>query len=381
MTDQPGAGSAPELVTCNHCGAAVPQGAFCGSCGAHLGEGGSRARSTAYAASPHEHLVHSSVVTTLFPHLPHRQSHVFREALVAGVAIVILLAALRLVAPATLVAVLLLPVLYLLYLYESEVYETEPVQVLGLTLVTGGVLGWVYVLIADHLTTATITGTQQGVLVSGVLLPVVALLLMLAGPLVLLSRPRFVEILDGLTFGVASALGFTLVAVVTASWHFFTGPLVGGVAGDDVLRIVRDGILAGLVNAGTAGIITAALWLHVHQPPAAASARPFWRSLPAAIALAFAVQIGLGVASYHVPSLLGLVILWAAAAALMLVLVRVVLHFGLLEETTERAIGPQVPCTECHRMVPDTLFCSHCGAARRAMPKHARPPRPPEAAA
>ena len=191
MTDQPGAGDTPELVTCNHCGAPVPHGAFCGSCGAHLGEGGSRHRATAYAAAPHEHVVHSSVVTTLFPHLPHRQSHVFREALIAGVAVVVLLAALRLVTPATLVAVLLLPVLYLLYLYESEVYETEPVRVLGLTLVGGGVLGWVYVLIADHLSTATLTGTKQGVLVTGVLLPVVAQALMLAGPLVLLTRRRF----------------------------------------------------------------------------------------------------------------------------------------------------------------------------------------------
>ncbi len=59
-----------------------------------------------------------SLITTLFPHLPHRQVHVFRQVLIVGVGCVLLLAALRLVAPATLVSVLLLPVLYLLYLYE-----------------------------------------------------------------------------------------------------------------------------------------------------------------------------------------------------------------------------------------------------------------------
>lgn len=381
MTDVPGNQPAAELVTCRRCGASVPQAAFCAECGAALAAATAAGRPHAYAASPHEHLVHASVITTLFPHLPHRQAHVFREVFVAGIGVIILLAALRLVAPATLLALVLLPVLYLLYLYESEVYESEPFQVLGLTVVAGGVLGWVYVVIADHLSTPTITGTQQGPLVSGVLLPLLALALMLVGPLLLLTRPRFVEILDGLSFGVASALGFTLVAGVTASWHLLTAPLVSGIGTDDLLRVLREGILAGLVSAGTVGIITSALWLHVHQPPAAAAARPVWRSLPIAIVAAVAVQVGLGVASYYIPTLLGVVILWAAVAAVMLVLVRVVLHYGLLEEVAERSTGVLVACTECHRLVPDTLFCSNCGAARRAMPKHARAPKPPGAVA
>jgi RsiW-degrading membrane proteinase PrsW (M82 family)/RNA polymerase subunit RPABC4/transcription elongation factor Spt4 len=371
----------PSLVTCDHCGATVPAGAFCGNCGGHLGEGGSRDRSASYAASPHEHVLRSSLITTLFPHLPHRQAHVFREVFVVGIGVVVLLAALQLVAPATLVAVLLLPVLYLLYLYESEVYETEPVQVVGLTLVAGGALGYLYVVIADSLTTATTTGTSQGPLVTGLLLPLIAQLLMLAGPLLLLTRRRFHEILDGLTFGVASALGFTMVSVVAASWHFFTAPLVGGVPTDDVLRIIRSAILAGVVHAGTTGIITAALWLRVHQLPAAGIARPVWRSLPAAIAAALLVELGLGVASYFMPSILGLVILWAGAAALMLVLVRVVLHFGLLEESVEHATGPLVACGECHRMVADMIFCPNCGAAANARPKHSRAARPGEDAA
>ena len=381
MTDASGGASSPELVTCGNCGAFVRPGTYCAECGTSLGGVVAKGRAGAYAASPHEHLVHASVITTLFPHLPHRQAHLFRQVFTVGIGVIILLAALRLVAPATLMALLLLPVLYLLYLYESEVYETEPVQVLGLTMVAGGVLGWVYVRIADHLTTPTIAGTQQGPLVTGVLLPVLTLALMLVGPLLLLTRPRFVEILDGLSFGVASALGFTLVAGVTASWSLLTAPLLNGIGTDDLLRVLRGGILAGIVSAGTVGLITSALWLHVHRPPAAAGARPLWRSLPIAIVAALAMQVGLGVAGYYMPTLLGVVILWGAAAAVMLVLVRVILHFGLLEEVAERSTGALVACSECHRLVADTLFCSNCGVSRRAVPKHARSGGPPEAGA
>ena len=193
MTDTPvstdtGPGSdPPETVTCRHCGARVPAGVFCGNCGEHLEGNAARGRSSSYAAAPDEHVTRSSVITTLFPHLPHRQVHVFREVLVGGVGVVLLLAALRFVAPATLVSVLLLPVLYLLYLYESEVYEDEPVQVLLLTVVAGGVLGFLYFVIANHLTTTQLSGTVQGPLVTGVFLPLIAQILMLAGPLVLLT--------------------------------------------------------------------------------------------------------------------------------------------------------------------------------------------------
>ncbi len=370
MTDTPPPGEASPgtaTVTCVRCGASVPPGSFCGNCGARLDPGGARVRRTSYAAAPHEHVVQSSVITTLFPHLPHRQVHIFREVLVAGVAVVLLLAALRWVAPATLVSVLLLPVLYLLYMYEAEVYEDEPLQVLVLTFVAGGALGFVYFVLANRLTAQTFSATDQGPLVSGVLLPVIAQVFMLAGPLLLLARPKFDESLDGLTFAVTSALGFTVVAVIASSWSLFTAPLVHGIVTDDVLRILRTGVVASIVNAGTTGIIAAALW---RRPPGH-GARERWLT-PAAVATGFAVQVGLGVAGYYVPDPLSALLLWAAVGAVLLVVVRIVLHAALLEEAATHEIGPLAPCPECHRMVQTMAFCPHCGAARLAAPKHTR---------
>src|SRR2546430_993531 len=130
----------PPLVSCPHCGHTVPAGEFCGHCGAHLPTGNVR-RTHAFAAVPSEGVAHLSIITTLFPHLPHRSGRPFVFALTAGGTLVLALAALHLFAPATVAAVLVLPVLYLIYLYEVEVYESEPWLVIGATMVIGALLG------------------------------------------------------------------------------------------------------------------------------------------------------------------------------------------------------------------------------------------------
>ena len=130
----------PPIVSCPHCGSMVPSGEFCGHCGAHLPTGSIR-RSHAYAAVPTQRVAHLAIVSTLFPHLAYRRSGPFRIALVAGGALVVMLAALHLFAPATVAAVFALPVLYLMYLYEVEVYEDEPWLIVGATMVLGALLG------------------------------------------------------------------------------------------------------------------------------------------------------------------------------------------------------------------------------------------------
>jgi hypothetical protein len=361
------------LVECPHCGENIPSGAYCGSCGASLGDQGGRRRHGAYAASPHESVHRAAVVTTLFPHLPHRNAHVFRQALVGGVAVVLLLAALRLYTPATVAAALLLPVLYVLYLYEVEVYEHEPVTVLLVTFVAGLVLGTAYTLVlnagGDN---NAFNGSARGPLLSGVLLPVIVQILMVLGPLLLLSRSHFDETLDGLTFGVATALGFTLAMVVSGQWHILTAPLRGsGLPTDAALRVLRAGVVAAVVNATTTGLITASLWQHWHGRARAAT-RSAWHGLLASVAVALLAQIGLGLVSYFLTDLLLEVVVWALVAALLLVWLRVVLHHALLEERAEHHVGPPSLCSECHQVVPLMSFCPACGAARSAAPKHVR---------
>ena len=363
----------PPLVTCPHCGSVVPAGEFCGHCGAHLTTASTR-RTNAYTAVPSERVAHLSIISTLFPHLPHRRGGPFRVALVAGGALVAVLAGLHLFAPATVAAVCVLPVLYLMYLYEVEIYEDEPWLVVGATMLAGAVLGFLFTnLFGGALAQLVITGDREtGFVLAGVAIPIVAQGLMLAGPLFLyFVRGRFREPLDGLTFGAASALGFTLASSLTAFWPLLAGPLVAsGSPLDWAVRLTRVGLLVALINACTTAVVAAALWLHRFDRRR--SDRPWPTSLLATLSVAFGVQIALGMLAFVVDNLLVEVAIFAAAASALLLYLRLVIHDALLVEGAEHEIGPEAPCPECHRMVPTMAFCPACGAARAAGPKQAR---------
>ncbi|HET7420508.1 MAG TPA: PrsW family glutamic-type intramembrane protease [Candidatus Dormibacteraeota bacterium] len=360
----------PPLVTCPHCGSVVPAGDFCGRCGAHLAEGSTR-RTHAYAAVPAERVAQLAVISTLFPHLPHRSGQPFRIALVAGGALVIVLAALHLFALATVAAVLVLPVLYLMYLYEVEVYDNEPWLVIGATMVVGAVLGLAFAnLSGNALAALALTGDHDNEFVVGaVAIPITAQALMLAGPLALyLFRDRFREPLDGLTFGAASALGFTLASSLAIFWPALGGPLVAaGSPVDWALRLTRAGLLVALVNASTTALVTAAVWLHRFDRRRANRSRQ--SNILVAVVVAFGVQVAVAAAGFVASDLIVDVAVLGIAAAALLLYLRRVIHDALLVEGAEHAIGPDSQCPECHRIVPTMAFCPACGAARSAAPK------------
>jgi ribosomal protein L32 len=357
----------PPLVLCPHCGSMVPAGEFCGHCGAHFTRGDA-GRRHAFAALPSEPVVHVSIVSTLFPHLPHRRGGAFRWALVAGAALVLLLAGFHLFTPATIAAVFLLPVLYLLYVYEVEVYDSEPWLLIGATMVAGAILGYAF----TSLTGGTVSGLEisgdagSNFLFAGVVIPIVAQALMLVGPLFLyFFRPGLREPLDGLTFGAASALGFTLATMLTSIWPLLAGPLVGsGSPLDWSLRLLNSGILIMLINASTTSLVAASVWLNRYDLRRAA--RGWEASLLTTMVVAVGAQVILGILSVVVPDLLLKVGIHAVAAVALLVYMRLVIHQALLAEGAVHEIGPDAACPECHRIVPTMLFCPACGVARAA---------------
>ena len=363
----------PPLVTCPHCGNTVPAGEFCGHCGAHLTTSNAR-RTHAFAAVPSEHVAHLSIITTLFPHLAHRRGGAFRWALIAGVAAVLMLAAFHLLTPATVAATFLLPALYLLYLYEVEVYETEPWVVIGATMVVGAILGYLFTSLSGSVVSQlNLTGDRDNSFVlATVAVPIVAQALMLLGPLFLyLFRRRFREPLDGLTFGAASALGFTLASSLTAMWPLIGGPLVAsGAPLDWSLRLLRSGILVSLVNANTTALVAAAIWLQRYDRRRAGT--PWSASIAATVLVAVGSQVALAMISFAIPDLVAEVTIRLVATLALLLYVRLVIHQALLVEGAEHEIGPDGRCSECHRVVPLMAFCPSCGAARAASPKQGR---------
>ncbi len=363
----------PPLVNCPHCESVVPAGDFCGHCGAHLVTA-STSRTHAFAAVPSERVAHPSIISTLFPHLPHRRGGAFRWALIAGGAAVLLLASLHLFAPATVTATFLLPVLYLLYLNEVEVYEDEPWLLIAATMVTGAVLGYAFTMVSGgSVSRLNLTGDRENALVlAGVAIPIVAQALMLAGPLFLfLIRPRYREPLDGLTFGAASALGFTLMSSLVAFWPLIQGPLVAtGTPVDWSLRLLSAGILVSLVNASTTGLVTAATWLHRYDRRR--TGLPWTTSILATAIIAMGAQVIIGILGFLISDLVASTAVLLLATLALLLYLRLVIHQALLVEGAEHEIGPDAPCPECHRMVPAMAFCPACGAARAAGTKQGR---------
>jgi len=363
----------PPLVSCPHCESTVPAGEFCGHCGAHL-RTADVDRRHAFAAVPSEPVLHFNLITTLFPHLPHRRGGPFRWALIAGGLFVVILAALHLFAPATAAAAFLLPVLYLLYLYEVEVYADEPWLLVGATMLAGAVLGYAFTELAGGAASRfNLAGDSgSGFALRAVASPLIGQALMLAGPLFLfVFRSRYREPLDGLTFGAASALGFSLASELAALWPLITGPLVA--SGDSVdwaLRLLRLGILVSLVNASTTALVTASIWLHRYDRRRSERAREV--SPLATVAVAFGTQLVLGVLTFAIPDLIVQVLVWALATIALMLYVRQVIHQALLSEGVAHEIGPDSQCPECHHIVPTMLFCPNCGAARAAAPRSTR---------
>jgi len=376
------------MIPCPHCGRRTPEGSYCIYCGTKLPsetQETDAGRRHAYAAYPREHVLHLSVITTLFPHLTPRQTQRARWILFGGALVILFIALGRLVPLAIVLGVLLLPLLYLAYFYFTNVYKDEPLPVLLGTFACGAVLGALasavfYPLILDQRRLAF--GRSSGyILLTGLVLPLLAQALMLVGPLALyFFRPHFDHLLDGLVFGAASGLGFAAAQSVTYSWLLLQGPFVQhGLSVSWVLPVLRIALFVPIVDASTTALICGAIWLSRDRELDARTAG--WIAAPPLAALS-------GVLGQIIPSLgydlIGgqvMALVWYGAAAVaLLVLVRVLVHDGLLERKSPRSPNASLVCPHCGRQVPpDAAFCPHCGFAlgTRTGGRTTRPPTTP----
>jgi RsiW-degrading membrane proteinase PrsW (M82 family) len=366
---------------CPHCGREAPDGRFCGYCGASLTtQGRPRPRRRhAYAAHPHEHVLHPSVVTTFFPHLNVQRTQQLRWILLGGAVLIFLLGLGRLVPLAIVASALFAPLLYLFYFVDVEIYENEPLRVLGGTFLLGALLGAALNL-ALYRALLSVEYTLPGeppstdfLLLSGAVLPLVSLALMLVGPLVLFStRRRFKETLDGLAFGVASGLGFAAAQSLIFSWQLVTGPFQEEGEGYTwALPMIKTAVLLPLLFGAAAGLVCAVLWLRRDPTPPR-------RQLGALASLPIA--LGLATLALVVPALgsaLGgnewLTLAWYGGALLVVMLVlRHVLHLALVEKAHELGHGGTMRCPHCQHLAPDVAFCPSCGLALRSAAKRHR---------
>ncbi len=381
-------------MRCEYCGRETPEGRYCVHCGARLTSEPQRPghhhqhRAFAFAANPSEHVYHPSAISTLFPHLGPARTHHMRWILAAAAVVIFLIAFGRFVPLAIVFAALLVPALYLWYFYDIAIYRDEPLIVLAGTFVAGLVLGAVlslalYTPLQHQSATSLLPGRGPSpgyVLLAGIVYPAVALALMLVGPgLLLLTRPRFGELLDGLAFGAASGLGFAAAQSVIFSWLLIVGTgqrgggfQRGGAGYSWALDILRVALLQPLLYAAAAGLVGAALWL--------ARDRQISRRALGPLASPF-IAVPIALLGIVLPALLSVLaggqvldlLYYAIALVALLLVIRHTLHMGLLEKARALGHGGTLRCPHCGEEVGDTAFCGHCGLALSSLPPRRRP--------
>jgi hypothetical protein len=355
---------------CPNCGREVPDGRFCVCCGETLDEEAPR---RAYAAAPHERWWHPRLVSTVFPHLPRSDMRPFRAALAAAVVLVGVLCLLRFFPLALVVSAVAVPLLFVLYLWDVDVYEDEPLPVLAATVLWGLAGGVVLGLVARHIESqaSLLAGTNRthDLVWLGIVLPCIALLAMVAGPLALLPYRKFDDALDGVAFGACSAATFVGAEAITNSADFLhLGFKAAGSTGLWVARLLTLGVALPVLAAGVSAAVCAAFWLRFRCPLRDRNALGPLGHPMVAVPVAAATLVGAYVTPIYLNQWWTLVVTTVLALAALLWLRRLI-HLGLREEMNEKEIGSPVECTNCHRETPAHSFCAECGVAIRALPK------------
>ena len=323
-----------------------------------------------------------AVFTTLFPHLGHQKIHEFRWAFIVGLAGILILYIAGLITAAILVATFLVPVLYQIYLYEARVYRDEPATVLGFTIGGGVVLGLVVTIIERALYNpyANVGNPLRGaglsiaaLLFVGLLVPVVQEVVKPLPALLLPNRADFPETVDGLVFGIAAGLGFSVAESLVA----FSGALTGLPArldpGNWIFDLTTLAVLQPLLQGSATGIIVAAIWRYRRGRLGQRELGGLGIAVLAHVAFALGTQV---LKDALVSQLF--VLAWQALlVGALLVYVRYLLHHALLEEAAHMGYAETV-CPNCHMHIVASGFCPSCGMALTAAPaavKRARKPR------
>jgi hypothetical protein len=318
----------------------------------------------------------------LFPHLGHHKIHEFRWAFAVGLAGILLLYLAHLITAAILVAIFLVPVLYLIYLYEAQVYRDEPALVLGFTL-GGGIVVGIVVTVVETLIYNPFQGVGNplrstgvsigGLLFVGLVLPVVQEALKPLPALLLPNRADFPETVDGLVFGIAAGLGFSLAESLIGFSSVLTGLPVLTEPGGWIFNLASLAVFQPLIQASCTGMIVAAIWRYRRGRLAGREIGGMAMAVLAHIAFSEGTQVLRDTAASPL-----LILVWQALiVGAVLVYIRYLLHYALLEEAAHMGFAETI-CPNCHMHIVAAGFCPNCGVALTAAPtsvKRGRRPR------
>lgn len=381
-------------MECPRCSSDVPEVShFCHHCGNDVRSGDAERRK-AYAAKPDEPVASFRLVSTIMPQGAGQQPATYRIALGIALAVAVVAAIFGALPIAVMVAAFAIPIVYILYLYDVNLWEDEPVPVVAAAFVVTGVLAAVFTwLWSDVIGLGLLPGddgwggpTLRGVLILALLVPIVGEAIRQLGPLYLASRPKYDDLMDGLTFGIVAGVGYAAFETIVLNWGLITdgfqGP--GDTSATWILVLLLHGFVKPLIYGSVSGLAVAE-FSGLGDKYDGFTPRWIVGTAQAVVVVAL-YQIGvylLGFVSGRgslVGALLGA--LWGVLLlGALLIRVRSVLHKGLLEAALESAArggsshasGDVAFCSRCEMpLLPHSDFCSNCGNSTRSLPKGAR---------
>jgi RsiW-degrading membrane proteinase PrsW (M82 family) len=319
----------------------------------------------------------------------------YRWALALGLLVPVIAGALGYLAFAFVAAALVVPAIYVVYMYDVNEWEDQPIPVvlggIGLAAALGVAFtflwhGWI---LSDDLAPVDFGEGVPAIrwsslLVMVLLVPVVSEVLKQLGPLFLATRPRFDDMIDALTFGVAAGASFAAAETIVVNRGLFSsfGQLDDANSGFWVSLILSAAIVKPIVYGAATGIALAA-WSGLGS--GYDGFKPgYFRGLGEALLANILFQAGLFFAARlegTTGATVGLV--WGAiVAAVLVVRLRYLLHFAVLEAALEASSSGAALkdssrgtawCPSCEMpLVEGANFCVVCGTSVRAGSKITR---------
>jgi uncharacterized Zn finger protein (UPF0148 family) len=330
-----------------------------------------------------------ALISSIMPRGAGQRPQTYRMALTIALVVALIAAIFGAMPIAVLVAAFAIPLVYIVYIYDVNLWEDEPIAVTGLAFALTGVLAIAFTILwtflrgpvpfgtttfDDSLSAAPTVGTF---LLVALLVPIVGEAIRQVGPVLLASRPQFDDLMDGLTFGVISGVGYACFDTLVRHWDLLTGGLQAQDPGLWVSLIFLEGFVKPLIM-GTATGIACAEFSGLGRGYDGFTPR-YFRGLAEAIAANIAYQAGTYLFAFVGSATLGVMlsIAWGLIILGILILrVRNVLHIGLLEAALERSVrssgadGELEFCAQCELpLLEHAAFCNACGTAVRVQSK------------
>ncbi|MGJ3507302.1 PrsW family glutamic-type intramembrane protease [Enemella sp. A6] len=332
---------------------------------------------------PDEPVASFALVSSIMPRGASQRPQTYRIALIVALAAALLTAIAGALPIAVMLAAFAIPIVYIVYIYDVNLWDDSPIPVTAMAFLLTGVLATGFTLLWTNLRSASpVTfglGSSSSFSVTDFLLlcllvPVVGEIIRQIGPLFLASRPRFDDLMDGLTFGVISGVAYACFDTIVKHWDLITGGFQGvDSAATWAALIFLEGFVKPLLM-GTATGIACAEFSGLGEGYDGFSGR-YFRGFAEAVLVNIAYQIGvylLNMLPFGSLSVLLSVVWGLILLAVMILRVRNVLHTGLMEAAMEHHAREVETddiieyCPQCEMPVLEhASFCNACGAALR----------------